>query len=71
VHEAWAGSVPARRLRTATSASIGGHRPAGRRAAFHPSREPFVQHYDTDVLDAALLRMSGVGFIASNDPLWT
>jgi GH15 family glucan-1,4-alpha-glucosidase len=38
---------------------------------FHPSREAFVQHYDTDVLDAALLRMSGVGFIASNDPMWT
>jgi GH15 family glucan-1,4-alpha-glucosidase len=38
---------------------------------FHPSRQAFVQHYDTDVLDAALLRMSGVGFIASQDPMWT
>jgi GH15 family glucan-1,4-alpha-glucosidase len=38
---------------------------------FHPSRQAFVQHYDSDVLDSALLRMSGVGFIASNDPMWT
>jgi GH15 family glucan-1,4-alpha-glucosidase len=38
---------------------------------FHPSRQAFVQHYDTDVLDSALLRMSGVGFIASDDPMWT
>jgi GH15 family glucan-1,4-alpha-glucosidase len=38
---------------------------------FHPSREAFVQHYDTDVLDSALLRMSSVGFITSTDPMWT
>jgi GH15 family glucan-1,4-alpha-glucosidase len=37
---------------------------------FHTSREAFVQHYDTDVLDAALLRMPTVGFIAGTDPRW-
>ncbi|GAA1815939.1 glycoside hydrolase family 15 protein [Luedemannella flava] len=37
---------------------------------FHPEREAFVQHYDTDVLDASLLYMPLVGFIAPNDPLW-
>jgi GH15 family glucan-1,4-alpha-glucosidase len=37
---------------------------------FHASREAFVQHYDTDVLDAALLRMPTVGFIAGTDPRW-
>jgi GH15 family glucan-1,4-alpha-glucosidase len=37
---------------------------------FHESRQAFVQHYDTDVLDAALLRMPTVGFIAGTDPRW-
>jgi pentatricopeptide repeat protein len=37
---------------------------------FHPSRQAFVQHYDTDVLDSALLRMPTVGFIDGRDPLW-
>jgi GH15 family glucan-1,4-alpha-glucosidase len=37
---------------------------------FHPTRQAFVQHYDTDVLDAALLRMPTVGFIDGRDPLW-
>jgi GH15 family glucan-1,4-alpha-glucosidase len=37
---------------------------------FHDSRKAFVQHYDTDVLDAALLRMPTVGFIDGRDPLW-
>jgi GH15 family glucan-1,4-alpha-glucosidase len=37
---------------------------------FHPSRQAFVQHYDTDVLDSSLLRMAKVGFIAGTDPLW-
>jgi GH15 family glucan-1,4-alpha-glucosidase len=37
---------------------------------FHTTREAFVQHYDTDVLDAALLRMPTVGFIAGTDPRW-
>jgi GH15 family glucan-1,4-alpha-glucosidase len=33
-------------------------------------RRAFVQHYDTDVLDASLLRMAQVGFVASTDPMW-
>ncbi|MGY1753484.1 glycoside hydrolase family 15 protein [Blastococcus sp. SYSU D01042] len=37
---------------------------------FHASREAFVQHYDTDVLDAALLRMPTVGFVDGRDPRW-
>jgi GH15 family glucan-1,4-alpha-glucosidase len=37
---------------------------------FHASREAFVQHYNTDVLDSSLLRMPTVGFIAGTDPLW-
>ncbi|NUT31742.1 MAG: glycoside hydrolase family 15 protein [Hamadaea sp.] len=37
---------------------------------FHPKREAFVQHYDTDVLDASLLYMPLVGFIAPADPMW-
>jgi pentatricopeptide repeat protein len=37
---------------------------------FHTSRQAFVQHYNTDVLDSALLRMPKVGFIAGTDPLW-
>ncbi|MET8834197.1 glycoside hydrolase family 15 protein [Micromonospora sp. NPDC004540] len=37
---------------------------------FHPGRGAFVQHYDTDVLDASLLAMPTVGFIAPTDPMW-
>jgi GH15 family glucan-1,4-alpha-glucosidase len=37
---------------------------------FHASRQAFVQHYDTDVLDSSLLRMPTVGFVAGTDPLW-
>lgn len=37
---------------------------------FHESRQAFVQHYATDVLDSALLRMPKVGFIDGRDPLW-
>jgi GH15 family glucan-1,4-alpha-glucosidase len=36
-----------------------------------PSRRAFRQHYDSDVLDAALLRMPTVGFITPTDPMWT
>jgi len=36
-----------------------------------PERRAFRQHYGTDVLDSALLRMPTVGFIAPNDPMWT
>jgi pentatricopeptide repeat protein len=37
---------------------------------FHSSRQAFVQHYDTDVLDSSLLRMPMVGFVDGRDPLW-
>jgi pentatricopeptide repeat protein len=36
-----------------------------------PRRKAFVQHYDTEVLDSALLRMPKVGFIAARDPMWS
>jgi GH15 family glucan-1,4-alpha-glucosidase len=35
-----------------------------------PTRKAFRQHYNTDVLDASLLRMSSVGFITPTDPMW-
>jgi pentatricopeptide repeat protein len=37
---------------------------------FHEGRQAFVQHYDTEVLDSALLRMPTVGFIDGRDPRW-
>jgi len=37
---------------------------------FHPDRKAFVQHYNTDVLDASVLRMPTVGMIDGRDPLW-
>ncbi|MFF9091218.1 glycoside hydrolase family 15 protein [Streptomyces sp. NPDC014991] len=33
-------------------------------------RQAFVQHYGSDVLDASLLRMSTVGFVTPEDPMW-
>ncbi|MEV4637559.1 glycoside hydrolase family 15 protein [Actinoplanes sp. NPDC049548] len=36
-----------------------------------PTRRAFRQHYETDVLDSALLRMPTVGFITPTDPMWT
>jgi len=38
--------------------------------AWHPKRKAFVQHYDTDVLDASVLLMPLVKFIAPTDPRW-
>ncbi|MFY1687667.1 glycoside hydrolase family 15 protein [Plantactinospora sp. WMMB782] len=38
--------------------------------SFHSGRRAFVQHHSTDVLDAALLAMPSVGFIAPDDPMW-
>jgi len=38
---------------------------------WNPRLQAFVQHYDSDVLDSSLLRMSSVGFIAPQDPMWT
>ncbi|MEV6394622.1 glycoside hydrolase family 15 protein [Streptomyces sp. NPDC051907] len=35
-----------------------------------PGRGAFVQHYGSDVLDSALLRMPTVGFITPDDPMW-
>jgi GH15 family glucan-1,4-alpha-glucosidase len=37
---------------------------------WHPTRRAFVQHYDTDTLDASLLLMPLCKFIASTDPRW-
>ncbi len=37
---------------------------------WNPTRNAFVQHYKTDVLDSSLLRMSSVGFITAADPRW-
>ncbi|NYF58593.1 glycoside hydrolase family 15 protein [Micromonospora purpureochromogenes] len=37
---------------------------------FHPGRRAFVQHYATDVLDAALLAMPSIGFVTPTDPMW-
>jgi GH15 family glucan-1,4-alpha-glucosidase len=37
---------------------------------WNPKREAFVQHYATDVLDASLLLMPLVGFVAPRDPMW-
>ncbi|MGW5326694.1 glycoside hydrolase family 15 protein [Streptomyces sp. NPDC004014] len=37
---------------------------------WHDKRKAFVQHYDTDVLDASLLLMPRVGFISPRDPDW-
>jgi GH15 family glucan-1,4-alpha-glucosidase len=37
---------------------------------WHPGRGAFVQHYDTDVLDASLLLMPLCKFIAPTDPRW-
>jgi GH15 family glucan-1,4-alpha-glucosidase len=38
--------------------------------AWRPGRRAFVQHYDTDVLDASVLLMPLVKFIAPTDPRW-
>lgn len=35
-----------------------------------PSREAFVQHYGSKVLDASLLRMVRVGIVSPSDPMW-
>ncbi|GAA2188449.1 glycoside hydrolase family 15 protein [Micromonospora lupini] len=37
---------------------------------FHPGRGAFVQHYGSDILDASLLAMPGLGFISPTDPMW-
>jgi GH15 family glucan-1,4-alpha-glucosidase len=37
---------------------------------WNAKRAAFVQHYDTDVLDASLLLMPLVGFVSPTDPMW-
>jgi GH15 family glucan-1,4-alpha-glucosidase len=37
---------------------------------FDEKRGAFVQHYGSQVLDASLLRMVHVNFVAPNDPMW-
>ena len=37
---------------------------------WHPDKHTFNQHYDTDVLDASLLLMPLMGFVAPTDPMW-
>jgi pentatricopeptide repeat protein len=37
---------------------------------WNPQRQAFVQHYEDRVLDASLLRMPAVGFVAPKDPMW-
>ncbi|MFC0033263.1 glycoside hydrolase family 15 protein [Micromonospora chaiyaphumensis] len=37
---------------------------------YHPGRRAFVQHYATDTLDASLLAMPSLGFVAPTDPMW-
>ena len=38
--------------------------------SWHAKRGAFVQHDDTDVLDASLLVMPLMGFVAPRDPMW-
>ena len=37
---------------------------------WHPERGAFVQHYETEVLDASILLMPLVKFMAPTDPMW-
>ncbi|KAB2843267.1 glycoside hydrolase family 15 protein [bacterium] len=38
--------------------------------AWNPALQSFTQSYESDVLDVALLRMQGMGFLESTDPKW-
>ncbi|WP_278262126.1 glycoside hydrolase family 15 protein [Nocardia sp. AG03] len=38
---------------------------------YDTERQAFVQHFDTHVLDASLLLMPRMGFLAASDPMWT
>jgi GH15 family glucan-1,4-alpha-glucosidase len=40
------------------------------RRGWNPSKQAYVQHYATDVLDASVLLMPLVGFASPTDPLW-
>ncbi|MFE9959562.1 glycoside hydrolase family 15 protein [Micromonospora sp. NPDC005299] len=37
---------------------------------YDPRRRAFVQHYGTHLLDASLLAMPSLGFVAPTDPMW-
>ncbi len=37
---------------------------------FHKERGAFVQHYGSEVLDASLLYLPLIGFVAPTDPMW-
>ncbi len=37
---------------------------------WNPAKHSFTQHYQTDVLDASLLLMPLMGFVAPTDPMW-
>jgi GH15 family glucan-1,4-alpha-glucosidase len=37
---------------------------------WNEEKQAFVQHYASDVLDSALLRMGTVGFLSPYDPMW-
>ena len=37
---------------------------------WNANKGAFVQHYQTDVLDASVLLMPTVGFVSTNDPMW-
>jgi GH15 family glucan-1,4-alpha-glucosidase len=37
---------------------------------WNAERGAFVQHYDENVLDASLLKMTQVGFVTPGDPMW-
>jgi GH15 family glucan-1,4-alpha-glucosidase len=39
-------------------------------SAWNPKKRAFVQHFETDVLDASVLLMPLVGFVAPQDPMW-
>ncbi len=38
---------------------------------WHPEHQAFVQHYDTETLDASLLLMPLLGFVSATEPRWT
>jgi GH15 family glucan-1,4-alpha-glucosidase len=70
-----------RALRIANQRGLPGDRPRWERErdliyrqimerGWHPQRAAFVQHFDTDVLDASVLLMPLVKFIAPTDPRW-
>jgi GH15 family glucan-1,4-alpha-glucosidase len=40
------------------------------RRAWNAKKAAYVQHYDTDVLDASVLLMPQVGFASPMDPMW-